>query len=318
MKRKKYLYWGLLTVGIIVLLMEIALRWKWGLGNPVLSQKDAQTGYRFQPNQSVIRLGNQIKYNQYSQRSDLLSSVANEQLFRILMVGDSVLNGGSPIDQSETMSEQLEQKLQQTGQPVEVLNASAGSWGIGNQWGYIQKFGTFDSDVLILQIGTHDLTQPTSTSSRVGRDPNYPNQKPLLALQEVWVRYLLPRSPFATHSEIPPTLDPEQQFQKNLGYLEQIIQTARQDNIPVLVLYTPNWVDVLPKPHTPPYKPPFFRFLETNNIPVIDTHAAWSSLPPDTVKGYFRDSVHLTPQGNDAIATLIQTAIMPHQTTDKN
>ncbi|MDB9314782.1 SGNH/GDSL hydrolase family protein [Spirulina sp. CS-785/01] len=303
--RTKYLYWGLATLAVGMFLTEAVLRWKWGLGNPVLTQADAEMGYRFQPNQTTTRLGNQIHYNQYSQRSDPLLSQPQEQVFRVLMVGDSVLNGGSAIDQSETISEQLEQKILKNGQTVEVLNASAGSWGIGNQWGYLQKFGTFKSDLLILQIGTHDLTQPTSTSARVGHDPNYPTEKPLLAWQELLLRYLLPRFHLSQSQEIPPTLKPEQQFEQNLDYLEQILQGAKQENLPVVVLYTPNWVDVLPTPHTPTYKPQFQRFLEAQQVPLIDVHSAWSSLPPETVKGYFRDSVHLTPEGSEAVADLL-------------
>lgn len=103
------------------------------------------------------------------------------------MIGDSVLNGGNPTDQSQILSELFKAKLS-TSQvsasqvSAQVLNASAGSWGIGNQMGYLRKFGTFQADAVILQIGTHDLIQPTSTSERVGGDPNYPNQPPLLAI----------------------------------------------------------------------------------------------------------------------------------------
>lgn len=49
------------------------------------------------------------------------------------MVGDSVLNGGNFIDQSQIIRELFEKKLIASAYPAEVLNASAGSWGIGNQ-----------------------------------------------------------------------------------------------------------------------------------------------------------------------------------------
>ena len=38
----------------------------------------------------------------------------------------------------------------------------------------------------MLQIGTHDLLQPPSSSAGVGNDPLMPNRKPLLAIQEVF------------------------------------------------------------------------------------------------------------------------------------
>lgn len=90
---------------IVVLLMfgllcaEVSLRKIVGLGSPVLSVTDAQTGYRFKPNQKLLRFGKRVEYNQYSQRSEpIIESKAVDDL-RILMVGDSVLNGGNPTDQ---------------------------------------------------------------------------------------------------------------------------------------------------------------------------------------------------------------------------
>ncbi|MEG4205290.1 hypothetical protein QUA20_15315 [Microcoleus sp. Pol7_A1] len=76
---------------------------------------------------------------------------------------------------------------------VQVLNASAGFWGIGNQLGYICKFGTFESDAVILQIGTHDLQQHPSSSTGLKNNPLMPNRQPLLAMQEVFDRYVMLR-----------------------------------------------------------------------------------------------------------------------------
>lgn len=307
-RRKRY--WILGTAIFLLVAMEILLRLAFGLGNPVLSQADPDTGYRFQPNQHIVRFGNTIAYNQYSQRSAAIAIPKPANTLRILMTGDSVLNGGTPIDQQETISALLQAKLSETGKSVEVLNASAGSWGIGNQWGYLREFGFFDSDALILQIGTHDLTQPTSTSDRVGIDPNYPNRRPGFALQELLTRYLLPQIALRLQLnppaiEIPTTVDPDAQFRQNLEFVRAIAARARQQNIPVFVLYTPNWTDILPEPSQPPYKVEFFNVLAALHVPVVDTQAAWSKLPPTTRESYFRDSVHLTVAGNRAVVSLL-------------
>jgi lysophospholipase L1-like esterase len=292
---------------------EVALRYLFGLGNPVLSQADTSTGYRFQPNQSLVRFGKRIEYNQYSQRSEAIKSEKSEGHLRILMLGDSVLNGGTPIDQKQLVTEQLEDKFQASGKPTEILNASAGSWGIGNQLGYLQEFGTFNSDAVILQIGSHDLTQPTSTSERVGNDPNYPNRPPVSAIQEAVTRYILPRllgnvnlNPFS-NQEIP-QLSPaqvDQQFQKNMELLKAAVKLVREQKIPVYVLFTPNRYDLIPKTATPPYKPEFMQVLKSLQIPVFDTHAAWSKLPTNIVDTYFRDEVHLSEAGYKTTANLI-------------
>lgn len=301
-------YRFLIFIVLLVLILETALRLKFGLGNPVLSQTDSATGYRFQPNQNITRFGHKIFYNQYSQRSDRLTSENPKNTLRILMVGDSVLNGGTLTDQQQTISEQLEAQIKKTGINAEVLNASAGSWGIGNQLGYLQKFGTFASDLLILQIGTHDLIQPTSVGDRVGIDPNYPDRKPFLAIQEMFSRYLLPQFSLRLHlqpayPEIPLTLTPEEQFQENLLLLDRILKRDRA--LPIIVLFTPNRIDVLPNADLPVYKTEFLQFLKTRHISFIDTHADWSQYPATTTESYFRDVVHLTPAGNSAIAKLL-------------
>ncbi|MDY6785372.1 MAG: SGNH/GDSL hydrolase family protein [Cyanobacteriota bacterium] len=310
MNRRRILLF-LATLIFPIAALEIILRLSFGLGNPVLVQRDPQTGYRFQPNQRLSRFGKAIAYNQYSQRSEAIASPKPSNTLRILMTGDSVLNGGTPIAQTETISEQLEAQLSRNRKTVEVLNASAGSWGIGNQLGYIRKFGLFDSDLLILQIGTHDLTQPTSTGDRVGNDPNYPQRPPILALQELWARYLFPRLALKFNrrlptTEIPLTENSEEQLRKNLEMLREIVAIARQNKTPVLVLYTPNWTDVLPEPSQPPHKAEFVRVLAALQVPLIDLHAAWSNWPKiATVQSYFRDSVHLTASGNQMAVRLL-------------
>lgn len=313
MKFKKRFYWLLAGVVLAFIGLETGLRLGLGLGYPVLSMADSQTGYRFQPHQNRRRLGKKLQYNQYSQRSDFVTLPKPQDTFRVLMVGDSVLNGGTPIDQAQTISELLETQLASDYPTVEVLNASAGSWGIGNQLGYLRKFGFFDSDILILQIGTHDLVQPTSTGDRVGRDPNYPNRLPLLATQELWQRYLMPRVQrrfgWKSSGEIPTTPDLEAQFQANMAYLQEIITQARRQSLPVYVLYTPNWVDVLSPDPNPLYKAEFLALLDRQQVPVIDLQNLWSSLPATTVEAYFRDSVHLTVAGNQAIAKTLRSRL---------
>ncbi|MUL37286.1 SGNH/GDSL hydrolase family protein [Gloeocapsopsis dulcis] len=316
-------YW-IPSIAIIALTAtEIALRLAFGLGNPVLSQADADTGYRFQPNQKLSRFGKTIEYNQYSQRSEPITLEKPQGTLRILMIGDSVLNGGNPTDQSQILSELFKAKLSTSQDSTQVLNASAGSWGIGNQLGYLRKFGTFQADAVILQIGTHDLIQPKSTSERVGRDPNYPNQAPLLAIQELVSRYALPKTTRllklnSSSTEIPEVASNQQklQFEQNMESFKNIVNRLRTENIPVFVLYTPNRADLLPNFNSPPYKSEFFQLLKSLEIPVIDTHTNWSNLPPATVVTYFRDQVHLSVAGNQAAAELLfQQLCMKRQST---
>lgn len=296
---------------LLIIVTEVILRVAFGLENPVLLQADADTGYRFRPNQIVFRFGKKIQYNQYSQRSEPINIHKPPGTLRILMVGDSVLNGGNPTDQKETISELFKTRLKAKIRPIEVLNASAGSWGIGNELGYIRKFGTFESDAIILELSTHDLTQPTSTNERLVNDPNYPTHPPLLALQEAWNRYALPKlfSIFHINSlpvEVPPSpLDPEQQFQQNMQELEVLTILVRTKNIPFFVIFIPQFDNVLSANNTPKYKFEFLKLCKKIQIPVIDIQTNWSNLPQATVKTYYRDNFHPDVPGNQSAADLL-------------
>ncbi|GAB4171906.1 MAG: hypothetical protein Fur006_00360 [Coleofasciculaceae cyanobacterium] len=306
-------YWipGAVIAALIV--TELTLRLVLGLGNPVLFQADADTGYRYQPNRTVFRFGNKIEFNQYSQRSEAVITPKPQGMLRILMTGDSITNGGTLTDQTQIISELLEARLAAKTQPVEVLNASAGSWGIGNQLAYLRKFGTFDSDAAIAQIGTDDLIQPTSTSDRVGHDPSYPDRPPVLAIQELLTRYARPRlahllrlgSP-STNLSPPSPINLDRQFQENLQHLSAIITLVRTQRIPIFVLFTPNLNNLVPTFNEPKYKPELLQFLNALRVSVIDAHQAWSTLPKTTVETFYQpDGIHLTVAGNQAIANLL-------------
>lgn len=266
----------------------------------------------------IFRFGRTIEYNQYSQRSPKITLKKPQGKLRILMIGDSVLNGGLPINQDQTITSLLTQKIIKVGYNVEVLNASSGSWGIGNELAYLRKFGTFESDALILQIGTHDLIQPTSTSEKVGNDPHFPDQRPISAIQEVWERYGKRRVNFWFRDNLnmdvrryirdlqsTPKLNPSVDLPKNMNYLREIISFARQKNIPIYILFTPYRDDMIPKPKTPNFYPNFMTVIVEENIPIIDSYNHWRVLPSSVVGSYFRDSVHFTKLGNEAIADLI-------------
>lgn len=97
---------------------------------------------------------------------------------------------------------------------------------------------------------------------------------------------------------------------------KNIVSLIHAENIPVFVLYTPNRKDLLPTFNSPPYKSEFFQLLKAREIPVIDTHTNWSSLPTTTVANHFRDQVHLSVVGNQATAELLfQQLCMKRQLT---
>ncbi|MEM0982207.1 MAG: SGNH/GDSL hydrolase family protein, partial [Cyanobacteria bacterium P01_H01_bin.58] len=133
---------GLTIIGIGI--VESALRLLFGFGTPPLYVADAQTGYRLAPNQRIKRFGNRLEINQYSMRGPAIAPTPEHMTLRVLLLGDSIANGGWWTDQADILSVQIQQQiaLPPSGDyhTVEVLNASANSWGPRNELAYLSKF----------------------------------------------------------------------------------------------------------------------------------------------------------------------------------
>ena len=134
-----------------------------------------------------------------------------------------------------------------------------------------------------------------------------PNRKPLLAIQEVFQRYVRPQlsSIFVSNSPAGLPVSESQWFMEKMQRFEQIVALVRAKNIPLFVLYTCDRADLLLVPNQPKFKSEFVDRLKALKIPVIETHAAWSKLPKTRVENYFRDGVHPTAPACESIADLV-------------
>ena len=292
----------LFTVILVSLIFtELSLRVFLGFGQPPLMVADEQIGYFFKENQDLNRFGNRIIYNDYHQRSDQLRK---DPHYRILMLGDSVTNGGVLTDQSETVTEVLEDKINNLHQAKgEVLNASAGSWGIENEYEYIKRFGFFDSDIVILQINTADFFQPKSTADKVGTI-NLPNKNPPSAIYELLNRYIIHKYILSLEKDAvssdETTLSTDNQFKRNLNYLLQIIKLTEVNNKKLIVVITP-YRNELDKEINQDERKEIIDILEENDIPYINL----LNQELDLMKTHFRDTIHFNEEGNKIVAHTI-------------
>jgi hypothetical protein len=298
------------------LLLEAGLRVFLGLGHPPLVEVDPQVGYYFRPNQDITRFGHHIVYNQFSQRSGPISLDKPPGVYRILLVGDSVLNGGTPTDQKETISELVKAHLNTKMHRVETLAASAGGWSIENRLGYLKKFGTLHSDLVVLQIGTEDLNQYTTPISAVADNPDTPTHDPLLATEEAWDRYLwprirsaLPQHPVPAGAPTGEVVPEPVQFERNMAMFGQIEEILKRDHLPFVVLFNPTRSSLLPKFAESAMQRQYLDLLRTQQIPMLDLADRWSKRDPATVARYYRDEFHFTVEGDhdaaDALSELI-------------
>jgi hypothetical protein len=182
-------------VGVFVLAFallgigELFARYYLGLGTPPLTMAHPSIEYLYRPNQDVNRFGNHFLVNEYGMRSPSFPQKKAAEEFRIMVFGDSVVNGGNLTDHSELATTILANQLSENlYKKVVVGNISAGSWGPGNWLGYAKEYGFFYANVIILVLSSHDLADNPEFTPL---DPNtHPTEPPVSALFEAVTRYL--------------------------------------------------------------------------------------------------------------------------------
>ncbi len=310
----------LLILSILILLtliiLELILRSRYGLGDPLLYQADDRMGYLIAPNQHIKRNGNDIRINRYSMRSDDISDrkVLGER--RFLFIGDSVVNGGWWTGQSEIISERFKQHLQEHLQErlkdnptISVLNASANSWSPRSELEYLRRYGTFDADLVIIVINTDDLFATAPTSLVVGRQSNYPDRKPLGAIGELINRYRL--------SKLPPL--PELQAVYNeegdrvgrvLEALQAMHHIAKQNNAKCLLILTPllREVEGKPRDYELAARDRLLQFTQKEALLYIDLLETFKSI--GNAKMLYQDHIHLNAAGNVEVSKILLNAVL--------
>ena len=234
----KYLILCVFAFSFLISIGEIFARYFLGLGTPPLSISDPRIEYMFKPNQDVYRFGNHFITNQYGMRSEPFAKKKSSNELRIMVFGDSVVNGGNLTDHAKLATSILKEKLSKIlDKNIVVGNISAGSWGPGNWLAYAKEYGFFDADIIILVISSHDyIDNPTFQPL----DKNtHPTKQPVSALLEGIERYLpryfpqIPTKNIATenHQYVPE----ETEVQKGLGDLKNFLELAKNNSNNVFV-----------------------------------------------------------------------------------
>lgn len=300
--------WIRLAIGlfaIALILLELVLRFRFGFGDPLLYVGDPEIGYLLAPNQSVKRFGNRIEINEYSMRSSNFAPKPEIGTQRILMIGDSIINGGWWTDQKDTVSE----LIARSSDHLEVLNASANSWSPRNELAYLKRFGTFHADVIVLVINTDDLFGTKPTPLAVGRDRNYPDRKPMSAIFEVIDRYLLPA----------PTLPAElkalyaeggDRVGILLNAIQQIRDIANQNQAKFVLAMTPLLREITAgsRDYEITARQRLTEMTEAEKIEFIDFLPVFKAESSDP-SAFYRDHIHLNGLGNQILSRCIQRSI---------
>lgn len=287
------IFWVLLTMAIAFMLIEVILRWRFGLGRPLLYIADRTIGYLPAPHQRTRRDGQRIVINGYGMRGPEITPEPTGA--RLLLLGDSVANGGWWTDQERIISARLGQRL-----GLEVLNASANSWGPRNQWAYVERFGLFGAKGVIVLLNTDDLFATAPSGLRVGRDRNYPDRLPVCALHEVYQRYGRKRQPLPELA----ALDQEggDRVANNLSALAQIHTLAQTQGAQLYLAMTPLKREVKPgepRDYERVARDRLTTFAQTHGIPYLDFLPVFNGDPDP--HHLYHDHIHLNDVGNGVV-----------------
>lgn len=294
---------GLVAVG------EWFARAQLGLGNPPLSVAHPTIEYHFKPNQDVRRFDNRVRINAYGMRSEDFPASKPQDEFRVLIFGDSVLNGGNLSDQAELATELLRDQLEQAlKRPVVVGNVSAGSWGPGNWLGYAREYGFFDADAVILLISTHDhRDNPTFEPLN---PHTHPERTPVLAVWEGVTRYLpryLPDLPVRSDRDTEVGADASQTdaddtqlaAERGLADLSAFLELARGAVPVVIVAQFLEQSELLGEPGTGHFL--IHDLARQQGVAVASTEP-WFREALETGPTPFRDNIHINAVGQAVLA----------------
>lgn len=227
---------------ILIIIGELIARLVFGFGDPPLSISHPTIEYMFKPNQDVLRFHNRFITNQYGMRSEHFSkNKTNPNEFRVMVFGDSVVNGGNLTDHEKLATTLLQNQLKSCLKKMVIVgNISAGSWGPENYLAYSNEYGFFDADAIVLVISSHDYADNPTFEPL---NPNtHPIEKPAFALLEAMTRYLPRYLPLVSNKKsdnIEPAANSKHSadaISKGLSSLKQFLYAAKKTGAPVYVL----------------------------------------------------------------------------------
>ena len=304
MKKKIPLLLGL-SLLIAVIGGELASRYILGLGDPPLTVTHPTIEYMFKPSSEFNRFGNYFRTNEYSMRSDDLTQKREKNEIRILVLGDSVPNGGNLTDQSELATEILKESVKSIASvPVYVGNISAGTWSPPNLLAYVEKFGTFDADAAVIILNKGDMFDfPTFEDL----NPNtHPTKKPASALGELISRYVAPRITRLLPTEEKEKFQGEELRKDCTPELLELVRKFSEGDIPVYLVYHPSEDEISEDGSFEPKGgyPVLIDFAETQRLSLYSFADAYGRSVREGVYP-FRDRYHPNQIGQELMAAEI-------------
>jgi hypothetical protein len=303
LKHRKRLTQGIAVVVVVTVLLVEVIGRMLGLCDPVLVTADDRMEYRCAPNQETWIRGSRILINSVSMRSDEVDPGRSH----VLMLGDSVLWGGTVVDQAELASTRVEQAL--GADKVQVLNASAGSWGPPNLAAYVEKFGTFDAETAVLVLSTQDAADAMTFEPVVGNNSSFPDRKPWSVTLELANRYVPRLIAVMLARGSPPTRQTPSIDAAVIDTVTDLTATLRGRGLRTIVVMHPQR-DELDSTEVNAAWTAMVDAARRGGAEVFDARTVYRSHAKNGAELY-RDAIHLTVEGQAALADAILQAMGP-------
>ncbi|WNJ16409.1 hypothetical protein [Pontibacter sp. G13] len=301
-----------IAIGSLVLLVFLVgegIGRYFGLCTYPLYSASEQYEYIHAPNQAVRIYGNRFATNSYSMRS--LPIDTEQDTTVVLLIGDSVINGGNRTDQDSLASTKLEILLSaKMGQPVRVLNISAGSWGPDNGAAYLNEHGMFGADMMVMVYSSHDAFDNMTFKPVVGIHPQYPSKQAPLAWMKIIERGMQQFQPAKKGKQA------QKQRQQNLGISEgkvfnqglaDLVAMGESAGIPV-VLYLHATTKEIKKKKSETGREEIKEFAALRNLKLMD------ELDLGVKPKHFIDDIHFNDLGQqflaDQLAPVIEAGLL--------
>jgi hypothetical protein len=303
MRSKSTLFrFGALIIAVICL-VEAAVRLS-GLTDFPIYAVDDQIGYIVQPNQSGRFLNkNAWVFNNRSMPTDREWPPQSGGPPNIMVIGNSIVMGGNPLDQKERLVPQIAADM---GPHYSVWPIGIGGWTTVNEMTYLKR----NPDVVdSASFFIWEYMRGGLSGSSVWRGGYvFPTQRPLLASWFAARRYALPRFLPLSTDELPPTgalvADHLAAFHSALATFSRVSARRR----PGMLFLYPEEKDLLQARHTGEWLPErkeLEDLCREFNLTLVDItqDARWN-------ESMYRDGVHPTPRGNVVLGKILADAAL--------